>query len=490
MTSTLLARIGPILAVMLLALGMRLINVNAPPLGVHSWRQADTASIARNFAREGYAFAYPRVDFRGDGPGFVETEFPLYPYCSALVYWFTGPADWVPRALSALAAMLTVGVLFLLVRQMVNAQVALWASLFYAILPLNIYYGRTIQPESWLLLSTVCGVYAFARWSATRSDWWLLASWVGITLACLLKLPTLFIGLPLAAMAFQALGWRALRSVRLWAFALLLMGCVAAWYRHAHAVGQTTGLSFGILNDPKHNPLGTLLDPEFYNIIVFRRLAERLFTWPGFVVLVLGLLARRRSRSEYIFDFWLVGVVVYFGIAAFNNKIHEYYQLPIMLPGVVYLGKVFAQHWAARKVVLAIALLLIAGSSMFRLNEYFGRERPGVSIDWEVAAALRQSTDANELVVVVDPKLPTNPTVLYLADRKGWTPTLGSLTRSEVGELARRGARAIAGTKTGVRDDQEQRRLNKILTDYAVAYESENAFVVRLDQPRRPTGSR
>src|SRR5579875_2895282 len=41
------------------------------------WRQADYTGIARGFAREGLDILYPRIDWRGAGPGYVEGEFPL-----------------------------------------------------------------------------------------------------------------------------------------------------------------------------------------------------------------------------------------------------------------------------------------------------------------------------------------------------------------------------------------------------------------------------
>ncbi len=46
------------------------------------WRQADTQAIARNLAFEEFAPHRPRIDWRGDGPGYVETEAQIYPALS------------------------------------------------------------------------------------------------------------------------------------------------------------------------------------------------------------------------------------------------------------------------------------------------------------------------------------------------------------------------------------------------------------------------
>ena len=63
----------------LFGVSCRMINLSAPPIGMHSWRQTDTAAIARNL---------PQVDWGGSGPGYVESEFPIYTYSVAL-----GPAS-------------------------------------------------------------------------------------------------------------------------------------------------------------------------------------------------------------------------------------------------------------------------------------------------------------------------------------------------------------------------------------------------------------
>ena len=41
----------PILFLLALALSVRLYNINSPIIGTHSWRQSDTAAMARSFYR-------------------------------------------------------------------------------------------------------------------------------------------------------------------------------------------------------------------------------------------------------------------------------------------------------------------------------------------------------------------------------------------------------------------------------------------------------
>jgi len=55
-----------------------------------SWRECDYAAVARNFYREGMNILYPRIDWRGDGPGYAEMEFPVIPWTMAALYKIFG----------------------------------------------------------------------------------------------------------------------------------------------------------------------------------------------------------------------------------------------------------------------------------------------------------------------------------------------------------------------------------------------------------------
>jgi hypothetical protein len=46
----------PLAFLILIAIAVRLIGITAPIIGIHAWRQADTAAIARNFYENGFNF--------------------------------------------------------------------------------------------------------------------------------------------------------------------------------------------------------------------------------------------------------------------------------------------------------------------------------------------------------------------------------------------------------------------------------------------------
>jgi hypothetical protein len=43
----------------------RIYNIDAPLVGLRSWRQADTMTIAINFFKNGYNILYPQINWGG-----------------------------------------------------------------------------------------------------------------------------------------------------------------------------------------------------------------------------------------------------------------------------------------------------------------------------------------------------------------------------------------------------------------------------------------
>jgi hypothetical protein len=182
------------------ALAIRFFHSDAPLLGTNSWRECDNASIARNFAAHGMQFMRPAVDWGGVGSppgGVVQMEFPAYQFSVACLYRVLGEHDWLGRWLSILCSLLAIVCLHGLVAGVASPRAAAWAAFFFAILPLNAYYGRAFMVETPMLAALIGGVWAFDRWLERGSlpAFWLAA--LGIALGCLLKIVSLYIGLPL-----------------------------------------------------------------------------------------------------------------------------------------------------------------------------------------------------------------------------------------------------------------------------------------------------
>jgi 4-amino-4-deoxy-L-arabinose transferase-like glycosyltransferase len=436
--------------VLLLALLVRTLGIDATIIGTHEWRQADTAAVARNFSESGYPFFYPQVDWGGDSSGVVEMNLPLYPFLVAVLYGLLGVNEIYGRLLSVLFSLIAVLYLFRLAREHTDEETAIWAALFLAVLPLGVFFGRCFMPESLLLMSSVVGLYCFSRW--TRDGGWLQfgVSAVFISLACLIKLPALYLGGPILFLAARRYGTRVLWQPTIWFYGVLVLLPVALWYHHAHQLFLETGLTFGIwgYGTGKWGNWDLVLGTDYWRRILLNRLFQSHLTWPGALVFLVGLFLRRRARGEWLFDVWLLSLMIYVVIVGRGNYLHSYYQLPFLLPCAVFMGKVFGRYLRGpmRRKTLSVALMVaLVGTALFsaaRLGRELGREAPDRSTTLALARKLTSVSRPEDRVIAATHG---SPTVLYLAKRKGWLLSLAHLTPQRTQDLIERGAVYVAG---------------------------------------------
>src|SRR2546423_11298777 len=124
------------------AVAVRLIAMNQPFIDRWSWRQSDVAAIARNYLQNRFHFAYPQIDWAGDAPGYVGTEFPILPLVAALCYKITGVHEYVGRLQGVVFFAISLPFFLALVRQSFNPTAAVWAAIFYSFAPLSIMASR------------------------------------------------------------------------------------------------------------------------------------------------------------------------------------------------------------------------------------------------------------------------------------------------------------------------------------------------------------
>jgi len=362
------------LALALLALALRCYGLTAPLLDYHSWRQADTAAIARNYAANGYRLFYPQVDWGGTTPGYVESEFPLYSYTLALLYGLFGVREWLGRILTALASVAAVAALYGLVPSGQGSagtgeRAALYAGLALALMPFPIYFGRTVMPDTWMLLAAILAIWTFRRWLERRSSGRYAVALLCGALAPLAKTPNLLI----VAVPLAYLTWSARPPRRDWPALAGYAVCFALpsllWLSHARTLPLDPRLSFGIgekLFDPR-----LLRDPQFY-LLLARWSVANVITLAGLPFLIIGLLPRgadRRplrlrlepattERARYIVPrrpmtihpltrspahpftphAWLLGVLLFLYAGAAGVVGQDYYVLPLAGPAAWLIG--------------------------------------------------------------------------------------------------------------------------------------------------------
>lgn len=415
--------------VILFALLVRLFHISFTVIGWHSWRQSDTAAIARNFYENGHNILYPQIDWRGNTEGYVESEFHIYPFIVSWLYSIFGINEMLGRFVSVMFSLFTILGIYLLVRKYLGKNTALWSSLIYAILPLNIYYGRAFMPESMMLMCTVFGIYYFTELLDRGSLRNYILTFLFVSLAVLIKLTSLYVGFLFLFLIIQKYGKNFYRNWRIFLLGLLILVPVVFWYYHAHELYMRTGLTFAIWNfsGDKWSSINTILSLDFYHGVFLRNIAERHLTYAGFILFIAGLFVKRRNKEELIFDFWIISVLIYFIIVARGVNIHEYYQLPFILPASVFIGKIINKIFTGlketnislkKKTILYVSILLIIlipVLSTLRIINFYKSENSDNPI-FNCAKEIQSNTNKNDLIITV---CNGNPVYLYEFDRKG-----------------------------------------------------------------------
>jgi hypothetical protein len=325
--------------ILLLGAAARLYRVTGPFPDRHYYRQFDTAAIARNLAEDSLNLFYPQVDWRGSSPGYVEVEFQAYTFLVAALYRVFGVHEWLARILNLFLYAGTAILLYRLTREVFGQRAALLAAGFYSFLPLSYTVSHNFQPDTLLVLCTLAGLYYFWRWTEDGAWKWLAISAFSLMLAVLIKPFYLYAGLPLVYLCWRKSRWRFLANPALWAYAVIIILPMIAWYVHSYHLWQLYGNTFGIFGGRIKGAYlggdvpqtGTLL----YNLVW--RLVWEIATPPGLLLLIAGLFVRPPS-GNYLFHWWALAFLATIPMVPAGHSGHNYYQLPLVLIGAAGMG--------------------------------------------------------------------------------------------------------------------------------------------------------
>jgi Dolichyl-phosphate-mannose-protein mannosyltransferase len=421
--------IAPI-AIGLIAIAIRFIDINQPFIDGWSWRQSDVASMARNYFRHGFHFAYPQIDWAGEQSGYVGTEFPILPFIAAVSYKFIGVHEWVGRFQSVVCFAASLPFLFLLIQQVFGPTAATWALFFYSFAPSSVMASRCFMPDMPSLSLAMIGLYFFLRWTDDDELKFLLAAALLICVSILIKLPSIIIGAPLFYLAVavvsdgrvpskdssdgrSTLQLRRLLRWELWLFAAIILIPSAVWYWHAYEIalkfyphhffgaGGVRLMSAGWYLNIAREAVVSSLTPVLVALAVFYAFARRSYARAGFL------------------HAWLGAMILFIIIVGYGNR-HPWYRLPLVPICAAYAGASSAWigawlsdrfKFASLATVVVILFALLGWISAKEL--YYGRAANLRLLGME----LRRVTPEKSLIVAADYG---DPTVFYYAERRGW----------------------------------------------------------------------
>lgn len=416
-----------ILAIMILGAGLRTYKLDAPLADWHSWRQADTASVANEYIKHGIDLAHPKyLDLSSipsglDNPnGNRFVEFPIinalhayltlhYPYFS-LVEW--------GRILAIVSSTFSILFIYLIMKQVSTPLAATVAALTYATLPYNLFYGRVILPEPHLVFFSLISLYAFLRyWDSGKLVYWITCFFF-LTLAILLKPTALIILLPMALYGLtdiKKLGARFIPSL------LLLLSLVPYYFWRQYVSHFPEGIP---ANSWLFNGNGIRFKGAWFRWLFGDRIARLILGYWGLVPFGFGLLGLGRAKKELaVVGGMLLGSLAYMAIIATGNVQHDYYQIQIIPAIAMTLGvgvdyalslkKSFLGKLSVSCFLIPIYLLALA-LGWYDIRGYFNINNPAI-----VQAGLKINSIAPPDALIVAP-YQGDTAFLFQTNRRGW----------------------------------------------------------------------
>ena len=410
-----------LLLLCVLAVAVRLIFIYQPYVDHWSWRQSDVAAIARNFLQNGFRFGYPQIDWAGNAPGYVGTEFPILPFIAALCYKLVGVNEWIGRVQAVILFAVSLPFFFLVVREIFGPTAAVWGTFFYSFAPLNIFAGRSFMPDVPSLSLAIIGLYFFLRWLEHGESWSFFLAAIAVSFSFLLKITSIVVLAPLAYIVVrrlcQAPGVSQKRPtiVRIIAFAAIALVPSVIWYWHAYQTAQEFY--------PHHffGAGGIRIE----NFSWYWRITQQTLTLgmtPLLSIMALvGMLVPQSKDRKYarVFHWWLLAMIVFVVVVGYGNR-HRWYQLPLVPIAAAFAGAAcafVASKTSSRVIAAALSVLLVG--SFVTLGFWYVQPlyQSSAAQLRDAGLELRKVTSPDALIVAADMG---DPTIFYYAERRGW----------------------------------------------------------------------
>jgi hypothetical protein len=325
---------------------------------------------------------------------------------------------------------------------------------------------------------SVVAILAFLTYTETGRRAFAVLGGICLALAWMVKLPAFLTFGPVVFIGLRARRWAILRDRWFLGAVAFAFVATALWYWHANNLYLRTGLTVGIWRGAGTYPgvLGQLAgttstftgwstrellsSPEWWRTL-FTRFWMMHLTPAGFILTAIGCILAVRVPRAIIIYVWLAATVAFVFAVGTGNLGHEYYQLPVLAPAVLFFGvaaaPIFDGEFLRRKIgpvigplaaATALTVLgIISFNESFVVRNFF---RPDL-LDYrpiQAGAAIDEAIPKDALLIVVEFAESDNaanaPMLLYHSRRKGWSFDLRGLTPEAVQELRQRGAEYFA----------------------------------------------
>lgn len=394
---------------------MRLYHLDVAPVEMEeSWRQADTESIARNYAFFDFNLFHPNFNYDGPLPNIPALEIQVTTYVIGVLYKVFGHHYFLARMVPITFFMVSAFYLYCYVRKHLGYREAVFSLLVYGILPINIYYSRAIMPESAALMFWIGSFYYFHEWAEERRISKLIISYIFLALAVMTKPPVIIIGIPMVYICYKHYGWRWVKFSELWIYALLTITLPSLYYYYSVSIAEYK-FALGITNNIILKQVFTAFhSPEAY--VFYTNIIPKMLSMTGTIFIIIGIWSIARKNRVILIWFLAMVLEVILIVSAIRAP---YYLIFFTVPCSILIGNLLAMifSYSQGKIISVVLLLVVALESYYLAQPMYTIN----NIMKTQVAIVEQVTKKNDLLVVGS----LDPCLLSLSDRRGWRFNIG-----------------------------------------------------------------
>ncbi|MEM4336810.1 MAG: glycosyltransferase family 39 protein [Candidatus Woesearchaeota archaeon] len=185
----------------LLGFYLRDYHIDFPSIGYHNMKENEYIDQVKAFYRGEVSLLhrYTSLSAMDSGPGYFEEnpQMPLLSWLGALAWLFSGENISVLRLIVIIFSLTTIIGTYLLAKELSNNEYfSLLSAFFMAIIPLNVFFGRNIQPDTPALAMAIFFSYYMFRAMRTFDNKDFFIAGVFLALAGLFKYSFLIVIFP------------------------------------------------------------------------------------------------------------------------------------------------------------------------------------------------------------------------------------------------------------------------------------------------------
>lgn len=408
---------------------VRLYQFAQPIADWHSWRQADTSAVSRNFIKLGFDILHPKFDDLSKGvslldnpQGYRFVEFPFYNVLQAGGFKLFGHftiEEW-GRLVSIVASLISIIFIYAIAKKYISKKGGFFAAFFYAFIPYDIYYARTLLPDGLMVMFFLGGLYFFDLWlepDKPSVNLNFIISFLFLAAAVLMKPFILFFGITFLYMVWKKFGIGFIKKWQLWIYVILSILPFVLWrlwmQQYPEGIPQSNWL---------FNGNGVRFKGAFFQWLFADRISKLILGYFGLPFVIAGIVSKIKKEG-FLFVSMILSSFVYMSVIATGNVQHDYYQM-LIIPVIAFLfakGLDFIIDKAGEEFGLVSTYLTVVISLVFMF-----------SFAWYVVRDYYnlQHHETVQVGMIADKILPRNAkviapyggdtTFLYSVNRMGW----------------------------------------------------------------------